>query len=454
MSIARRARTVFIVLLLVGATALSACSTSQASIAVNDTSEFVHITATDPAERLIELTDVLLTSADEVIVAEDLSDAGVLERADSAGLPLVPDSPAGQALVTKLGAQAVSGRGASSAPKPQAAASTPPLVVTETDLTPAEQHLIDLAGASVLAFSGDPREQPEVIAAIGKHDRVVAIGTPRYPIEVIYEKASVAGGKYVLFDDQHFIALYGHPSGPALGLLGEQGSKKSVTRVNGLITKYEKAAPGVTFQPAFEIITTVASAAPGPRKDYSGRTPIADLRPLIDMAKAEGITVILDLQPGRANMLEQAKYYEELLLEPHVGLALDPEWKLGKKGKPLQRIGHVSAKQVNEVSAWLAKLTRENVLPQKMFVLHQFQTQMIRDRDKVRTDHPELATVIHVDGQGPTAAKHATWRHIRKNAPKNVHWGWKNFIDEDVPMLNPKQTWKQVKPHPGLITYQ
>lgn len=454
MSIARRARTVFIVLLLVGATALSACSTSQASIAVNDTSEFVHITATDPAERLIELTGVLLTSANEVIVAKDLSDAGVLERADAAGLPLLPDSQAGQALVTKLGAQAVSSRASSSAPTPQSAASTPPLVVTETELSPAEQHLVHLAGASLISFSGDPRVKPEVIAAIEKHDRVIAVGTPRYPVEVIYEKATVAGGKYVLFEDQHFIALYGHPSGPALGLLGEQGPKKSVVRVQGLITKYEKAAPGITFQPSFEIITTTASAAPGKRKDYSARTPIADLRQLVDVAKAEGITVILDLQPGRASMLEQAQYYEELLLEPHVGLALDPEWKLGKNGKPLQRIGHVSAKQVNEVSSWLAELTRENVLPQKMFVLHQFQRQMIRDRNKVRTDHPELATVIHVDGQGPTAAKHSTWNHIRKDAPKNVHWGWKNFIDEDVPMLNPSETWKQVEPHPDLITYQ
>ena len=74
--------------------------------------------------------------------------------------------------------------------------------------------------------------------------------------------------------------------------------------------------------------------------------------------------------------------------------------------------------------------------------------------DKVRTAHPALATVIHVDGQGPTAAKHSTWNHIRKNAPANVEWGWKNFIDEDVPMLNTTETWKQVKPRPGLITYQ
>jgi hypothetical protein len=34
-----------------------------------------------------------------------------------------------------------------------------------------------------------------------------------------------------------------------------------------------------------------------------------------------------------------------------------------------------------------------------------------------------------------------------------VHWGWKNFYDEDVPMLDPAQT-MQVQPVPDLVTYQ
>ena len=40
--------------------------------------------------------------------------------------------------------------------------------------------------------------------------------------------------------------------------------------------------------------------------------------------------VVLDLQPGRTDFLTQAKRYEPLLALPHVGLALDPEWRLGR----------------------------------------------------------------------------------------------------------------------------
>jgi hypothetical protein len=35
-----------------------------------------------------------------------------------------------------------------------------------------------------------------------------------------------------------------------------------------------------------------------------------------------------------------------------------------------------------------------------------------------------------------------------------VHWGWKNFYDEDAPMLTPAQTADQVDPFPQLISYQ
>ena len=62
--------------------------------------------------------------------------------------------------------------------------------------------------------------------------------------------------------------------------------------------------------------------------------------------------------------------------------------------------------------------------------------------------------MIHVDGQGAYGAKQGTWHHLRREGPQGVFWGWKNFLDEDPHMLTPEQTWKKVKPHPELISYQ
>jgi len=163
--------------------------------------------------------------------------------------------------------------------------------------------------------------------------------------------------------------------------------------------------------------------------------------------------VMLDLQPGRTDFLTQAKLYEELLIQPHVGLALDPEWRLKPGQRHLVQIGSVTADEVNKTAAWLAELTRAHKLPQKVLMLHQFRLDMITDRARVETDHDELRVVIHADGFGTPPLKFNTWRAMHVNPPPNVWWGWKNFYDEDSPTFTPGQT-VAVSPSPVFISYQ
>jgi hypothetical protein len=61
--------------------------------------------------------------------------------------------------------------------------------------------------------------------------------------------------------------------------------------------------------------------------------------------------------------------------------------------------------------------------------------------------------VIQMDGLGSQPAKRATWRAIRRGAPTGIAFGWKNFIDEDRPMLGPKATMR-IKPQPRWVSYQ
>ncbi|WP_414172529.1 hypothetical protein [Clavibacter tessellarius] len=98
---------------------------------------------------------------------------------------------------------------------------------------------------------------------------------------------------------------------------------------------------------------------------------------------------MIDLQPGRTDFLTQAKRYESVLAQPGVGLALDPEWRLGPDQVPLKQIGSVSAAEVDATTDWLAGLVRDRGLPQKMLVLHQFRLSMITDRASLDTSHPE-----------------------------------------------------------------
>ena len=266
-------------------------------------------------------------------------------------------------------------------------------------------------------------------------------------------RAGLPGGGTTILGGKLYVALYGHPSGPALGLLGEQGTAATIRRAKAYAAKYRPHTKR-TVVPALEVIATIASASAGADGDYSRETSVRTLRPLVDAARAAGVYVVLDLQPGRTDFLTQAKRYRSLLLEPHVGLALDPEWRLKPKQRHLRQVGSVSSSEINKVSAWLSELTATAGLPQKMLLLHQFQLSMIRDRGTLVTNHPQLAFVIQMDGQGSQPAKQDTWRALRANAPKAIRFGWKNFIDEDHPMLTPKQTMRQVKPTPVWVSYQ
>jgi hypothetical protein len=138
------------------------------------------------------------------------------------------------------------------------------------------------------------------------------------------------GGGQVLFPMRRLVALYGHPGDPSLGALGEQDLRTSIARARKVARQYRRLS-SVPVIPAFEIIATVAEAHPGPDGSYSYESPLSLLGPWVKQATAAGMYVVLDLQAGRASLLAQAKRYEPLLKLPNVGLALDPEWKLGPR---------------------------------------------------------------------------------------------------------------------------
>jgi hypothetical protein len=337
------------------------------------------------------------------------------------------------------------------------------VVVERADAGLAAVATARASGARVVAVAGtDPRTDRDAIAALAGAplpDRVVAFGAGFGPADRLRRRLEVAatgvelpGGGQVVFPGRRMVALYGHPGAPVLGVLGEQAADAAVTRAQQLASGYD-ALVDVPVVPAFEIITTVASAGAGPDGNYSAESEVADLRPWVDAAGRAGMYVVLDLQPGRTDFLTQAQRYEELLAEPHVGLALDPEWRLAPDQRHMAQIGSVGVDEVNAVATWLAGLTRERRLPQKLLLLHQFQLRMIGERGRLDTGHDELAVLVHADGFGTPGQKLDTWRALRSEPLAGAWWGWKNFIDEDRPTFTPEQT-VAVDPTPWFVSYQ
>jgi hypothetical protein len=320
------------------------------------------------------------------------------------------------------------------------------------------------AGARVVATGGttDPRGSGAVLSALEEDppETVVALGAAfaaeeglDWKLETASTGARLPGGGQLLFPGRLLVALYGHPGTGALGVLGEQPLDAAIDRARVHAAAYESLVDA-TVVPAFEIIATVASSSAGSDGNYSAEADPEFLRPWVEAAGEAGLYVVLDLQPGRTDFVAQAERYRSLLELPHVGLALDPEWRLRPGQVHLTQVGSVGVDEVNRVVTWLADLTRENLLPQKLFVLHQFRLDMVTGREGIDLSRDELAVMIHADGQGGQGDKQATWRALHETAQPGLHWGWKNFYDEDQPMLTPEETIDQVSPRPDLVTYQ
>ena len=86
-------------------------------------------------------------------------------------------------------------------------------------------------------------------------------------------------------------------------------------------------------------------------------------------------------------------------------------------------------------------------------MLHQFRLSMIGTDEPLEHDRDEVRLLMHMDGQGPTGNKDETWAAVVGATPKGMPFGWKNFYDEDSPMLTPAQTMSR-KPTPSMISYQ
>jgi hypothetical protein len=320
-----------------------------------------------------------------------------------------------------------------------------------------------IAGFKVIpVVGGDPRSTADSRHALRRlaPRRLIAIGGQRaFPAAGILAGLArtaerglrLPGGGQLLFPRRRVVAIYGHPGDSNLGVLGEQPVGAAVRRARRVAAPYDRLSSRRVV-PAFELIATVASSEAGPDRDFSLESSVDHLRPWVDAAAAAGLYVVLDLQPGRTDFLTQARRYEELLAQPHVGLALDPEWRLAPGQRHLVDIGSVSADEVNRVGAWLARLIRRHALPQKLFIVHQFRLDMIRNRNRIHT-RPEFALVVQMDGQGRQNVKLATWRAVTDGGPRGMRFGWKNFYDEDSPLRSPAAT-VALRPSPVFISYQ
>jgi hypothetical protein len=261
------------------------------------------------------------------------------------------------------------------------------------------------------------------------------------------------GGR-TLFPDHRLVGFCGTPGAPALGAL--QGNLATITKT--LEAQAAHYAKGRKLLPVFELIAVVVQGWPGPDGKYRRRVDDSVVQDYLRAARQAKGLLLLNIQPGQSDFVTEVKTFEDVLREPDVGLALDPEWAMKGKQRPGVFYGQTTGAILNEVADYLSKIIADNDLPEKPLVFHQVNREVLSgESESELTSHPGVALIKSVDGLGPVHSKIETYDYLMKTMPHGVHPGFKLFFDEDVRIGHGLMTPSQVlalRPQPEYVMYE
>ena len=245
------------------------------------------------------------------------------------------------------------------------------------------------------------------------------------------------------------VAYYGSPTGPGLGILGQPPREEMLASLRETAAAYQALAPERPVLPAYHMVITVANRSP---PYYFSRIDLAVIEEWVAAARATETAVILDIQPGRGNVMSEFERVRHLLHEAHVHLAIDPEFTMAEDEVPAQDLGQLYAGQVNELQADLNEIGRELGL-NRVLILHQFANNMLPDKELIE-DYPFVELVIDGDGVGSPQAKIRNYNQYAQE-PAFEYGGFKLFPrDGDHPVMTPEEVMTELSPPPVIIIYQ
>jgi hypothetical protein len=199
----------------------------------------------------------------------------------------------------------------------------------------------------------------------------------------------------------------------------------------------------------FDLVSVFATAGGGSDGLYRLRQSPEVIEIYLEQARAAGYRLMLDVQPGRSTFSTETAALAGWLAQPDVDLALDPEWNVGRRGIPGQTRGKVGAVQVNAAIRKLAAIVRDNGLPPKLLVVHQFRRGMIRGKSRIRPRRG-VQVVLNFDGIGSPPAKAVGYAGLSFPPLFN---GFSLFYQRDTPLMKPPAV-LVLEPEPDFLLYQ
>lgn len=264
--------------------------------------------------------------------------------------------------------------------------------------------------------------------------------------------AELPRGGRTIFPEYRLYGYSGYPGSSALGRLGTGDLDERMTEIEQTGADY---VGDRELLPVMELIAVTVHGTPQADGLYRTRTTDEIIQSWLDAARRHEALLLLNVQPGRASMLDEVKHLEKWLVEPDVGLALDPEWAVSGDEIPGRVFGHTTGAELNEIADWTAALVAEHDLPEKVLLYHQLHENIVSD-EAALVPHEGVVLIKSIDGIGTPRAKTNTYERIVATTPEYVHLGFKLFFEEDArhgPLMTAEEV-MALTPQPEYVLWE
>ncbi len=290
------------------------------------------------------------------------------------------------------------------------------------------------ASPPVAQSQPDPRIAPESSATAEPPPTTTAPATP---------ESLLAHNQMVIF--------YGSPESSGLGILGVFAPNEAAQRVRQQAQTFDDLNGARGVVPAMDLIYSQVQSEPTENGMYLRYLPDSTVNRYINLAEANNLQLVLDLQIGRNTPLAEVKRIEPFLTNPRVHVALDPEYAVGSNGIPLVTTGTITGDDINAVQTYLSSLVQRHHLPPKLLFVHQYLDDTIVNGAATRTvDNVDL--ILNMDAFGAINEKIDKYRHFAAE-PYAHKRGFNVFLQQDERVLT-EQELLRLTPAPDVIFYQ
>jgi hypothetical protein len=251
--------------------------------------------------------------------------------------------------------------------------------------------------------------------------------------------------------NNQIIVYYGSPLAAGLGILGAMPAEEAAHQVAARASVYDGLNGDVGAVGALDVIYSLAQGEPTQNGMYVRHLEDYYVEEYLRIAEEHDLQLFLDLQIGRAQVLDEVRNIERFLLNPRVHVAIDPEYAVGPSGVPMATPGRISADEINAVQTYLRELVEAHGLPGKIVVVHQYMEDTVVDAERVETV-ADIDFVLNMDGLGAIDDKLKKYQHF-SSRPHSKHDAFNVFFIHDQRVLSEEEI-LGMSPTPRIVFYQ